>query len=203
MAAAATSVLGRTKRLAERLTAWYAEFYGLPYLSVRFGNVLGSNGSVIPVFKRQIAAGGPVTVTHPDIERYFMTIPEASRLVIQAGGMAHGGEIFILDMGEPVKIVDLAKGLIQLSGLTPDVDIKIVFTGLREGEKMYEELLMDEESTLPTDNQSIMVSSGKDIGYREVASKLEMLESSLEMTDEEAIRMLEEVVPTYRHTTNH
>ncbi len=198
-----TSVMGATKRMGEMIVQHYATTSKTIFSAVRFGNVLGSNGSVIPVFKRQIAAGGPVTVTHPDIERYFMTIPEASRLVIQAGGMAHGGEIFILDMGEPVKIVDLAKGLIQLSGLTPDVDIKIVFTGLREGEKMYEELLMDEESTLPTDNQSIMVSSGKDIGYREVASKLEMLESSLEMTDEEAIRMLEEVVPTYRHTTNH
>ena len=195
--------MGATKRMGEMIVQHYATTSKTIFSAVRFGNVLGSNGSVIPVFKRQIAAGGPVTVTHPDIERYFMTIPEASRLVIQAGGMAHGGEIFILDMGEPVKIVDLAKGLIQLSGLTPDVDIKIVFTGLREGEKMYEELLMDEESTLPTDNQSIMVSSGKDIGYREVASKLEMLESSLEMTDEEAIRMLEEVVPTYRHTTNH
>ena len=198
-----TSVMGATKRMGEMIVQHYATTSKTIFSAVRFGNVLGSNGSVIPVFKRQIAAGGPVTVTHPDIERYFMTIPEASRLVIQAGGMAHGGEIFILDMGEPVKIVDLAKGLIQLSGLTPDVDIKIVFTGLREGEKMYEELLMDEESTLPTDNQSIMVSSGKDIGYREVASKLEMLESSLEMTDEEAIRMLEEVVPTYHHTTNH
>ena len=195
--------MGATKRMGEMIVQHYATTSKTIFSAVRFGNVLGSNGSVIPVFKRQIAAGGPVTVTHPDIERYFMTIPEASRLVIQAGGMAHGGEIFILDMGEPVKIVDLAKGLIQLSGLTPDVDIEIVFTGLREGEKMYEELLMDEESTLPTDNQSIMVSSGKDIGYREVASKLEMLESSLEMTDEEAIRMLEEVVPTYHHTTNH
>lgn len=197
-----TSVMGATKRMGEMIVQHYATTSKTIFTAVRFGNVLGSNGSVIPVFKRQIEAGGPVTVTHPDIERYFMTIPEASRLVIQAGGMAHGGEIFILDMGEPVKIVDLAKGLIQLAGLTPDVDIKIVFTGLREGEKMYEELLMDEESTLPTDNQSIMVSSGKDIGYREVANKLEMLESSLDMTDEEAIRMLEEVVPTYHHTTN-
>lgn len=198
-----TSVMGATKRMGEMIVQYYARTSKTIFTAVRFGNVLGSNGSVIPVFQRQIAAGGPVTVTHPDIERFFMTIPEASRLVIQAGGMAHGGEIFILDMGEPVKIVDLAKGLIQLQGLTPDVDIKIEFTGLREGEKMYEELLMDEESTLPTGNQSIMVSSGKDIGYREVASKLEMLESSLEMTDEEAIRMLEEVVPTYHHTTNH
>ncbi len=197
-----TSVMGATKRMGEMIVQHYATTSKTIFTAVRFGNVLGSNGSVIPVFKRQIAAGGPVTVTHPEIERYFMTIPEASRLVIQAGGMARGGEIFILDMGEPVKIVDLAKGLIQLAGLTPDVDIKIVFTGLREGEKMYEELLMDEESTLPTDNQSIMVSSGKDIGYREVANKLEMLESSLEMTDEEAVRMLEEVIPTYRHTTN-
>lgn len=198
-----TSVMGATKRMGEMVVQYYASTSKTIFSAVRFGNVLGSNGSVIPVFKRQIAAGGPVTVTHPDIERYFMTIPEASRLVIQAGGMARGGEIFILDMGEPVKIVDLAKGLIQLSGLTPDVDIKIVFTGLREGEKMYEELLMDEESTLPTDNQSIMVSTGKDIGYREVAKKLEALESALEMTDEEAVRMLEEVVPTYHHTPNH
>ena len=198
-----TSVMGATKRMGEMVVQYYASTSKTIFSAVRFGNVLGSNGSVIPVFKRQIAAGGPVTVTHPDIERYFMTIPEASRLVIQAGGMARGGEIFILDMGEPVKIVDLAKGLIQLSGLTPDVDIKIVFTGLREGEKMYEELLMDEESTLPTDNQSIMVSTGKDIGYREVAKKLEALESALEMTDEEAVHMLEEVVPTYHHTPNH
>ena len=164
--------------------------------------MLGSNGSVIPVFQRQIAAGGPVTVTHPDIERFFMTIPEASRLVIQAGGMAHGGEIFILDMGEPVKIVDLAKGLIQLQGLTPDVDIKIEFTGLREGEKMYEELLMDEESTLPTDNQSIMISTGQEISYDQVASKLDELENALSATDGEAIRMLEQAVPTYHYTSN-
>lgn len=197
-----TSVMGATKRMGEMVMQYYARTSKTIFSAVRFGNVLGSNGSVIPVFQRQIAAGGPVTVTHPDIERYFMTIPEASRLVIQAGGMARGGEIFILDMGEPVKIVDLAKGLIQLSGLTPDVDIKIVFTGLREGEKMYEELLMDEESTLPTQNHSIMVSTGQEISYTEVASKLEELESALDMTDAEAIRILEEAVPTYHHTTN-
>ncbi len=131
-----TSVMGATKRMGEMIVQYYARTSKTIFTAVRFGNVLGSNGSVIPVFQRQIAAGGPVTVTHPDIERFFMTIPEASRLVIQAGGMAHGGEIFILDMGEPVKIVDLAKGLIQLQGLTPDVDIKIEFTGLREGDKM-------------------------------------------------------------------
>lgn len=197
-----TSVMGATKRMGEMIVQYYARTSKTIFTAVRFGNVLGSNGSVIPVFQRQIAAGGPVTVTHPDIERFFMTIPEASRLVIQAGGMAHGGEIFILDMGEPVKIVDLAKGLIQLQGLTPDVDIKIEFTGLREGEKMYEELLMDEESTLPTDNQSIMISTGQEISYDQVASKLDELENALLATDGEAIRMLEQAVPTYHYTSN-
>ncbi len=197
-----TSVMGATKRMGEMIVQYYARTSKTVFTAVRFGNVLGSNGSVIPVFQRQIAAGGPVTVTHPDIERFFMTIPEASRLVIQAGGMAHGGEIFILDMGEPVKIVDLAKGLIQLQGLTPDVDIKIEFTGLREGEKMYEELLMDEESTLPTDNQSIMISTGQEISYDQVASKLDELENALSATDGEAIRMLEQAVPTYHYTSN-
>lgn len=197
-----TSVMGATKRMGEMIVQYYARTSKTIFTAVRFGNVLGSNGSVIPVFQRQIAAGGPVTVTHPDIERFFMTIPEASRLVIQAGGMAHGGEIFILDMGEPVKIVDLAKGLIQLQGLTPDVDIKIEFTGLREGEKMYEELLMDEESTLPTDNQSIMISTGQEISYDQFASKLDELENALSATDGEAIRMLEQAVPTYHYTSN-
>ena len=197
-----TSVMGATKRMGEMIVLYYARTSKTIFTAVRFGNVLGSNGSVIPVFQRQIAAGGPVTVTHPDIERFFMTIPEASRLVIQAGGMAHGGEIFILDMGEPVKIVDLAKGLIQLQGFTPDVDIKIEFTGLREGEKMYEELLMDEESTLPTDNQSIMISTGQEISYDQVASKLDELENALSATDGEAIRMLEQAVPTYHYTSN-
>lgn len=198
-----TSVMGATKRMGEMVMQYYARTSKTIFSAVRFGNVLGSNGSVIPVFQRQIAAGGPVTVTHPDIERFFMTIPEASRLVIQAGGMAHGGEIFILDMGEPVKIVDLAKGLIQLQGLTPDVDVKIVFTGLREGEKMYEELLMDEESTLPTNNASIMISTGQGIGYDEVAAKLDELEAAIAKTDEQAVHILEEAVPTYCHTTNH
>lgn len=197
-----TSVMGATKRMGEMIVQYYARTSKTIFTAVRFGNVLGSNGSVVPVFQRQIAAGGPVAVTHPDIERFFMTIPEASRLVIQAGGMAHGGEIFILDMGEPVKIVDLAKGLIQLQGLTPDVDIKIEFTGLREGEKMYEELLMDEESTLPTDNQSIMISTGQEISYDQVASKLDELENALSATDGEAIRMLEQAVPTYHYTSN-
>lgn len=197
-----TSVMGATKRLGEMVVQYYARTSKTVFSAVRFGNVLGSNGSVIPVFKRQIAAGGPVTVTHPDIERYFMTIPEASRLVIQAGGLAEGGEIFILDMGEPVKIVDLAKSLIHLSGLTLGTDIEIVFTGLREGEKLFEELLMAEESTLPTTNSSIMVSTGQEISYDEVAAKLDEIELAVTKTDDEAIAILEEAVPTYTHTTN-
>jgi len=198
-----TSVMGATKRMGEMVMQYYARTSRTVFTAVRFGNVLGSNGSVIPVFKKQIATGGPVTVTDPDIERYFMTIPEASRLVIQAGGMAQGGEIFILDMGEPVKIVELAKSLIQLSGHTLGADIKIVFTGLREGEKMYEELLMDEESTVPTKNKGIMVSKGQEISYDEVAEKLGELEHAIDGTDEEAISILEEAVPTYTHTPNH
>lgn len=195
-----TSVMGATKRMGEMVMQYYAHTSKTIFTAVRFGNVLGSNGSVIPLFKRQIAQGGPVTVTHPDIQRYFMTIPEAARLVIQAGGMAKGGEIFILDMGEPVKIVDLAKNLIRLSGLTVGEDIAITYTGLRDGEKMYEELLMDEEDTLPTDNASIMISTGQEIGYDEVAAKLQELESALGKSDAEAIRVLEEAVPTYSFT---
>ena len=194
-----TSVMGATKRMGEMVMQYYARTSKTTFAAVRFGNVLGSNGSVIPLFKRQIASGGPVTVTHPDIERFFMTIPEASRLVITAGGMAKGGEIFILDMGEPVKILDLAKNLIRLSGAQ---DIEIEFTGLRDGEKMYEELLMDEESTLPTSNKSIMVSTGQEISYDVVAAKLDELRASIEMTDEQAISILEDAVPTYHHTVN-
>lgn len=198
-----TSVMGATKRMGEMVIQYYTRTSKTIFSAVRFGNVLGSSGSVLPVFQHQIAAGGPLTVTHPDIQRFFMTISEAARLIIQAGGMAKGGEIFILDMGEPVKILDLAKGFIQLQGLIPDVDIKIEFTGLREGEKMYEELLMDEENTLPTDNHSIMISTGQEVGYEELAAKLDELEEALSKTDAEAIAMLECVVPTYQHTPNH
>ena len=194
-----TSVMGATKRMGEMVIQYYARASKTIFSAVRFGNVLGSNGSVIPLFKKQIAAGGPVTVTHPGIERYFMTVPEATRLVIQAGGMAKGGEIFILDMGEPVKILDLAKNLIRLSGA---VGIEIVFTGLRDGEKMYEELLMDEESTLATESRSIMISTGQEISYEEVAAKLDELEEALGGSDEDAVRVLGSAVPTYCHTVN-
>ena len=157
---------------------------------------------MIPIFQKQIASGGPVTVTHPDIVRYYMTIPEAARLVIKASGMGKGGEIFILDMGEPVRIVDLARSLIQLSGHVPDADIKIEFTGLRPGEKMYEELLMDQETTIPTDDSRIMISGGEEICYEEVAAKLDSLDNAMKGTDQDCIRIIEETIPTYSYTAN-
>ena len=158
---------------------------------------MGSNGSVIPLFKRQIMAGGPVTVTHPDIIRYFMTIPEAVSLVLQAGVYAKGGEIFVLDMGEPVKILDLAKNLIRLSGYKVDEDIKIGFTGLRPGEKLYEELLMNEEGLTDTENKLIHI--GKPIEFDEVKfyAQLYNLEKAVDMECEDVRPMIQEIVPTY------
>ncbi len=197
-----TSVMGATKRIGEMIIQYYARESKTVFSAVRFGNVLGSHGSVIPIFQKQIASGGPVTVTDPNIERYFMTIPEAARLVIQASIMAGGGEIFILNMGEPVKILDLARNLIQLSGHEPDEDIKIVFTGLRPGEKMYEELLMAQETTLPTRDSRIMISVGEEVCYEEMTSKLDELSKAISGTDDEAIEAIGHAVPTYRHTVN-
>ncbi len=194
-----TNIMGATKRICELIIQYCSRHSkNTDYMAVRFGNVLGSNGSVIPLFKRQIAAGGPVTVTHPDIIRYFMTIPEAARLVIQAGGMAHGGEIFILDMGEPVKIVDLARNLIRLSGLEPDVDIKIKYTGLRPGEKLYEELLLDSEGGCQkTSHQLIYI--GKPIPFDEETflADLESLRKVAGMDNVKMVELVHRLVPTY------
>ena len=150
------NVMGATKRLAEQIVQEVAEMSGRNFVAVRFGNVLGSRGSVVPTFLRQIHAGGPVTVTHPEMRRYFMTIPEAVQLVLQAGASGKGGEVFVLDMGEPIKIVDLASDLIRLSGLEVGTDIEIRFTGTRQGEKLYEELFFGSENAIPTDHPKVL-----------------------------------------------
>ena len=174
------------------------------FVAVRFGNVLGSNGSVIPRFKEQIAKGGPVTVTHPDIIRYFMTIPEAASLVLQAGTYANGGEIFVLDMGSPVKIDTLARNLICLSGLQPDVDIKISYTGLRAGEKLYEEKLMSEEGMRTTPNHLIHIGSPILFDTDEFLHQLQMLMTAAYDGQEDSIRdLVAEVVPTYHPAGEH
>ena len=171
-------------------------------MAVRFGNVLGSNGSVIPLFKKQIAAGGPVTVTHPDIIRYFMTIPEAVSLVLQAGAYAKGGEIFILDMGEPVKILDLAKNLIRLSGYKLGEDIQIEFTGLRPGEKLYEELLMDEEGMQDTDNRLIHIGRPIQLDEMEFFIQLKQLEDASKDEIADIRPLVAQIVPTYVYGQN-
>ena len=196
-----TSVMGATKRLGEMIIQHYAQLSGTCFAAVRFGNVLGSHGSVIPVFKRQIEEGGPITVTDPEITRYFMTIPEASRLVVQAGGMAKGGEIFILEMGEQIKIADLARKIIRLSGLRPDVDIPIEYIGLRPGEKLSEELLMDGETTAATKTEGVLVSTGPAEGPEELLVKLQKLEECLDRDNSDIIACLAEQVPTY-HPSN-
>lgn len=193
-----TNIMGATKRVAEMIIQAMDKTSPTEFVAVRFGNVLGSNGSVIPLFRRQIAQGGPVTVTHSDITRFFMTIPEAARLVIQAGAMAQGGEIFVLDMGEPVKIAELAKDLIRLSGLEPDVDIRIEYTGLRPGEKLYEELLLSEEGLQATKQQGIFVAKPMDVRYAEVLRHIRALEVSMGNT-EELKECMAGIVPTYSY----
>lgn len=190
-----TSVMGCTKRVAEMYVQSMNKNSGTRFVAVRFGNVLGSRGSVIPLFKKQIAKGGPVTVTHPDMKRYFMTIPEASQLVLQAGAMAKGGEVFVLDMGEPVRIYDLAKDLITLSGLIPDKDIEIKITGLRPGEKLFEELLSAEDGTEKTTHKKIFTARIKEIDKAELDREIRKI---LEITDgEEVVAALQKIVPTY------
>ena len=193
-----TNIMGASKRMCEMIVQTLNRFYATDFVAVRFGNVLGSNGSVIPLFKKQIAAGGPVTVTHPDIIRYFMTIPEAVSLVLQAGAYAKGGEIFVLDMGEPVKIADLAKNLIRLSGYKLGEDIEIEYTGLRPGEKLYEELLMDEEGLQDTENKMIHIGKPIDMDEEKFMHQLIQLRDAAN-EDSDAIRaMVKEIVPTYQ-----
>lgn len=190
-----TNIMGASKRICEMIIQLYAQNSKTEFVAVRFGNVLGSNGSVIPLFKKQIAAGGPVTVTHPDIIRYFMTIPEAVSLVLQAGAYAKGGEIFVLDMGDPVKISDLAENMIRLSGLEPGRDIEIVYTGLRPGEKLYEELLMNEEGMRETRNKLIHI--GKPIVMDKDLVKRTLYEMDKETDEAKMRKLVKSIVPTY------
>ena len=192
-----TNIMGASKRLCEMIIQTFSKYSNTEYVAVRFGNVLGSNGSVIPLFKKQMEEGGPVTVTHPDIIRYFMTIPEAVSLVLQAGAYAHGGEIFVLDMGEPVKIADLAKNLIRLSGYTLGVDMEIKYTGLRPGEKLYEELLTKEEGLKKTANDLIFI--GKPLEFDEVhfLSQLRELEEAAIDESRDIKEIVSRIVPTY------
>ncbi|HOB20918.1 MAG TPA: nucleoside-diphosphate sugar epimerase/dehydratase, partial [Candidatus Atribacteria bacterium] len=192
-----TNIMGATKRIAEMIIQGMNKHSKTEFVAVRFGNVLGSNGSVIPLFKKQIAEGGPVTVTHPEINRFFMTIPEAVQLVLEAGSMARGGEIFVLDMGKPVKIVDLARDLIRLSGLEPDVDIEIKFTGLRPGEKLYEELLMSEEGLTSTSHSKIFIGKPSDIDINKLRQDLEKLKFVMNGPKEVLMELIKEIVPTY------
>lgn len=192
-----TNIMGASKRMCEMIVQMFNNRSNTEYVAVRFGNVLGSNGSVIPLFKKQIEAGGPVTVTHPDIIRYFMTIPEAVSLVLQAGASAKGGEIFVLDMGKPVKIVDLAKNIIRLSGYTPGVDMEIKYTGLRPGEKLYEELLMDEEGLESTANQLIYIGKPIQFDEEEFLKDLEDLYREAYAETDSMKAIVHKIVPSY------
>jgi FlaA1/EpsC-like NDP-sugar epimerase len=193
-----TSIMGATKRIAEIYIQSLNKHSECKFITTRFGNVLGSNGSVIPRFKKQIEAGQPVTVTHPDITRYFMTIPEACQLVLEAGAMGKGGEIFIFDMGAPVKIAELAKKMIKLYGLTLGKDIQIDYTGLRPGEKLFEELLADHENTLPTHHQKIMIAKVKEYDFENISCEIKELIGLFDTQNNEAIvRKMKQIVPEF------
>jgi FlaA1/EpsC-like NDP-sugar epimerase len=193
-----TNVMGATKRAAEIYIQSKDKESKTAFVTTRFGNVLGSNGSVIPTFQQQIRSGGPITVTHPEVTRYFMTIPEASRLVLEAGAMSSGGEIFAFDMGESIKISDLAKNMIRLSGLEVDRDIEIVYTGLRPGEKLFEEVLNDAEVSMPTHHAKILRAKVREYEFEEVNVKIHQLVSLFDSQNNiEMVRILKQLVPEY------
>ena len=195
-----TNIMGASKRLCEMvIQGMFRRYPTTNFVAVRFGNVLGSNGSVIPLFKKQIAEGGPVTVTDKNIIRYFMTIPEAVSLVLQAGAYAKGGEIFVLDMGEPVKIDDMARNLIKLSGYEPDVDIPIVYTGLRPGEKLFEECLREEEGLAKTENNLIFIGKPIEFDENEFFDKLVDLKKKAYEDDSNMKQIVKDLVPTYQY----
>jgi FlaA1/EpsC-like NDP-sugar epimerase len=195
-----TSVMGCTKQVAERYVLSLGSQSATRYIAVRFGNVLGSAGSVVPIFKEQIAKGGPITITDPEMTRYFMTIPEASQLVIQSGCMGNGGEIFVLDMGQPVKIVDLARKMIQLAGL-PESAIQIRFMGARPGEKLFEELYFDEETMIPTPHEKVFAAKHRTLDYNEVSRAIDDLLAGIHDPPVTVRQRLQVVVPEY-HPTN-
>jgi FlaA1/EpsC-like NDP-sugar epimerase len=193
-----TSIMGASKRIAELYVQALADFSKTNFVTVRFGNVLGSSGSVLPIFQEQIASGGPVTVTHPDMCRYFMTIPEACQLILEAGSLGRGGEIFILDMGQSVRILDLAHDMIRLAGLEPDHDIEVRFTGIRPGEKLYEELSLDEENATRTRHPRIYIGSKTSIALGELRTQIDELNRRADLGDDESMRaMFRDIVPEY------
>ncbi|HRW63899.1 MAG TPA: polysaccharide biosynthesis protein, partial [Bacteroidales bacterium] len=194
-----TNVMGASKRIAEIYIQAFNQVSDTNFITTRFGNVLGSNGSVILRFKKQIDKGGPVTVTHPEVTRYFMTIPEACQLVLEAGAISNGGEIFIFDMGKSVKIIDLAKKMIKLSGLTIGKDIQIKFTGLRPGEKLYEELLNDMENTVPTHHTKIMIAKVRYYDFALVQSQFaELIKLQKDHNNFDIVRKMKEIVPEFK-----
>lgn len=200
-----SSVMGASKRIAEKYVQSY-NFHLLDnkknstkFITTRFGNVLGSNGSIVPLFTKQIQEGGPITITHPEIIRYFMTIPEACQLVLEAGAMGNGGEIYIFDMGKPVKIIDLAKKMIRLAGFTPDKEIKIKIIGLRPGEKLFEELLNDTSKTLQTHNEKILIGQDKCDEFEYINLLIdELIKTSISLDKEEIVSLMKKIVPEFK-----